>query len=31
VGGGAPIVLGFVLLLSIITYTAYLSKKRILR
>jgi hypothetical protein len=31
VGGAAPIVLGFVLLLSIIAYTAYLSKKRILR
>ena len=31
VGGAAPIVLGFVLLLSIIAYTAYLAKKRILR
>ena len=31
VGGAAPIVLGFVLLLSIVTYTAYLAQKRILR
>lgn len=31
VGGAMPIVMGLVLLLSIIGYTAYLSKKQILR